>query len=540
MGEGQHAGDDGITRGSVGAAILLIAGTTVGGGFLALPSVVAPTGFLPSAIVLTGTLSVACMPCLYLAGSVLGISMHVLAFLHARAWTGVWLFFVAQSMVVVEVLCDESGISGRAGAGMTAVARRVFGRAGEVAITSLIVILTQATIVSQISKAGSILAPYISTQPAFAALAPYASGCVLMSLLTAGVVFGGGLRPATQLNSVLTSVFGASAVSLFFAGSQHAEWSRLAASTNWLAAPAAVPVMLQLLVYGEILPSVCALLQYNVGRIRVAILLGSFIPLVVEVGWAALGISLVEAGSMATDPVDVLLAASPVKAQLLVLAASAISTTVIGSYLALHSVFGDILASLRASPTRALSADNSRAQTTAVPLATSTASTAVPLTMKLLETALIALPPLAIACRWVCFLCTGLCMLRVRPYAREIAFGPGIKPTHHPDRPRSPALFLGAIDFAGSYPVALLWGVAPPLLALRMRRRRRAGDVMPRAGGPDVWVATLAAGSCLCAHACMFETVCVCVCVRARARDVLRGSLLVAYSEQQPPDRMPR
>ena len=58
MGEGQHAGDDGITRGSVGAAILLIAGTTVGGGFLALPSVVAPTGFLPSAIVLTGTLRV--------------------------------------------------------------------------------------------------------------------------------------------------------------------------------------------------------------------------------------------------------------------------------------------------------------------------------------------------------------------------------------------------------------------------------------------------------------------------------------------------
>ena len=79
MGEGQHAGDDGITRGSVGAAILLIAGTTVGGGFLALPSVVAPTGFLPSAIVLTGTLSVACMPCVCLAGSVLGISMHVLA-----------------------------------------------------------------------------------------------------------------------------------------------------------------------------------------------------------------------------------------------------------------------------------------------------------------------------------------------------------------------------------------------------------------------------------------------------------------------------
>ena len=27
--------------------------------------------------------------------------------------------------------------------------------------------------------------------------------------------------------------------------------------------------------------------------------------------------------------------------------------------------------------------------------------------------------------------------------------------------------FYGAIDLAGAYPVALLWGVAPPLMALR-------------------------------------------------------------------------
>ena len=38
--------------------------------------------------------------------------------------------------------------------------------------------------------------------------------------------------------------------------------------------------MLQLLVYGEILPSVCALLNYDVGRIKKAIVLGSLIPLV--------------------------------------------------------------------------------------------------------------------------------------------------------------------------------------------------------------------------------------------------------------------
>ena len=47
---------------------------------------------------------------------------------------------------------------------------------------------------------------------------------------------------------------------------------------------------------------------------------------------------------------------------------------------------------------------------------------------------------------------------------------------------------------------------------------------------------------CVRMRVCLRLCVCVCVCARARARarDVLRGSLLVAYSEQQPPDRMPR
>eukprot|EP00965_Chrysotila_dentata_P035725 1189336-Pleurochrysis_carterae.AAC.1 len=33
-----------------------------------------------------------------------------------------------------------------------------------------------------------------------------------------------------------------------------------------------------------------------------------------------------------------------------------------------------------------------------------------------------------------------------------------------------------ALDFAGAYPVAILWGVAPPVMALRLRRR----DAQPR------------------------------------------------------------
>lgn len=74
----------------------------------------------------------------------------------------------------------------------------------------------------------------------------------------------------------------------------------------------------------------------------------------------------------------------------------------------------------------------------------------------------------------------------------------------------SPEVFLGAIDFAGSYPVLLLWGVAPPLMALRLRgfgpfrarsREVRRADpedkttrspMYTRSAGPDLWLVFLA------------------------------------------------
>ena len=46
----------------------------------------------------------------------------------------------------------------------------------------------------------------------------------------------------------------------------------------------------------------------------------------------------------------------------------------------------------------------------------------------------------------------------------------------------STAAFFGAIDLAGAYPVALLWGVAPPLMALRLQRGPRGRSLRRRLG----------------------------------------------------------
>jgi tyrosine-specific transport protein len=448
-------------RRKIGNAALLIAGTTVGGGFLALPSVVAPTGFLPS----------------------------------ASALIGIWAYFWCQSMIVVECIIDTAMTTRRLQddddddqpplqrnddhPGIAATAKSTFGRRGEAVAVLLLVTLTQATLVSQISRAGSLLFPSRY----------YAVGCAVTACSVAALVFGNGGSPGgvpsvpstvlsqvwtnetttaattttatsttatsrtTSINSFLTLVFVTMAVMLFVTGAPVVkDWSQVFAAapiSTWRRTlPLEIPTLLQLLVYGEILPTVCQLLHYQVGPIRWAITWGSLVPLLLEVGWAALGLGLVppssgssSIGTMVVDPVNVLLTAKagyPVRWPLWTLAVTAITTTMIGSYLALQSTWNDLFPQPSSSSLSSLQPEQS--QPTA-PSSRNIFSRGIACLAKarrhaLVSTSVIVLPSLAIASI-------------------------------------SPDLFLGAIDFAGSYPVLLLWGLAPPLVAWKQRRRRR-------------------------------------------------------------------
>jgi tyrosine-specific transport protein len=365
------------------SAALLIAGTTVGGGFLALPSVVAPTGFYPSALAL----------------------VSVWAFLGGQAWT------------VVEVLCAVNNLATPGGKsappGMAAAARATFGVTGERIVTLLLFLVVEATLVSQISRAGMMLSTSL-----------YRMGCSLAAISVGAVVFGPRLQSrresiATSLNSVLMLILCAMAVLLFTLGLPAADWSRLSAVQNFEALPQAIPTCLQLLVYGEILPTVCHYLNFKKRPIAWAIGLGSILPLFLEIGWAALGIGLNPGiGGSLQDPVALLLQTGPIQVPLFCLAISAILTTILGSYLALKSTMDDVLGGSGINRSRLFSGS------------------------------LIVLPALAIASI-------------------------------------SPSLFLQAIDFAGSYPVLLLWGVGPPIMALRLRN-----VIMPASPRHQWWILT--------------------------------------------------
>jgi hypothetical protein len=152
------------------------------------------------------------------------------------------------------------------------------------------------------------------------------------------------------------------------------------------------------------------MLQHDRAAVRRAIILGSIALLALQVGWSALGIALVPfeaAAGLRADPVSVILGAGSSLAPVTtVVAACAISTTILGTALALKTFFADALPTERGEKRPAMAA----------------------------YVAAIGLPAAAAA--------------------------------------TSQTAFFSSIDLAGAYPVALLWLLAPPLMALRLQHKR--------------------------------------------------------------------
>ena len=350
------------------SAAALVAGTTVGGGFLGLPAVVKPAGFVPTVVTLTAS----------------------------------WLFLLAEALVVAEAVGRCRG-----SASLTTVAETA--GASKLAVRGLFFALVTATLASQLSKAGTLL-PNLSYRAA--TLAAAVAACL--------AALGPSTKRAADLNAVLTAVFAASAVGVGVSATTAVKSGALAfdasrlAITNGAAARRSIPTILQLLVFAETVPTVSYLLDGDARQIRQALALGSLAPLVLEGAWACLGIGLITRA----DPFQHLLSSDPTRLCAILLAASAVATTALGSMLALKS---DV-APAASRPRRA---------------------------------ALYAtLPAVAIAMT-------------------------------------SPEVFFKAMDFAGAYPVAILWGVFPPLACLRLRRTTSGA----RTAGPDAWLVALASVS---------------------------------------------
>ena len=348
-------------------ACSIIAGTAIGGGFLALPYTTAPAGAAPSACVLVGC----------------------------------WRLLNLQSVILAELLVGESAAKdGDGDVSYSSLARSTLGGGGERAVGTLFVVLMVATLASQLSKAGGLVAPLLGL--------PYAAGVVGVAASLAAFSAANTPRLVSRANGVLTAGFAASLAVLCAFGARLAD-PALLVRADWAACPASIPSVLQLLVFCEVIPTLVALLGSR-ARVRRALRLGSTALLAIQLCWSTLGIALAPydaaASGLAADPIAGLLAlSSPVAAAVTALGLCASTTTVLGTNLALRQFFDD--ASAADGPAR-----------------------------------------------------------RRRP-ARAGAFFALATLVPALAAASSADVFYAAIDFAGAYPVALLWLAAPPLMALR-------------------------------------------------------------------------
>lgn len=215
------------------AAAALVAGTAIGGGFLALPYTTAPLGFLPSSAGLAACAAV----------------------------------LLVQAAVLADVIIDASVESGEP-ASLATVSRQAFGPAGARMVASLFAALMVTTLTAQFAKGGELLSARGGPHRAAATTA--------FALCSGAVAAFTPTRSAAALSAVLTAGFvgclGASCTRAL----PLACWARLARA-DWSAAAAwrAAPTLLQLLVYSEAVPTICLLCGMEKRRTRRALATGA-------------------------------------------------------------------------------------------------------------------------------------------------------------------------------------------------------------------------------------------------------------------------
>ncbi|MES2273485.1 MAG: aromatic amino acid transport family protein [Chlamydiota bacterium] len=251
--------------GHVVGGTLLIAGTTIGVGMLALPVATGPGGFVPSMII-------------YLI---------------------CWVFMLCTGLLLVEVSLwmpkDTSFIS---------MADRILGPVGRNIFWVVYLFLFLTVMIAHVAGGGAVLKDLTGWNiPNWFAVIAYTG-------VLAPVVYLGA-RSVDRLNmflisGVILSYFGFIAISY-----DHVDF-KLLEYANWGKAWYALPILFTAFTYQVIIPTLMTYMERNVKKIRLAIFLGSSIPLVIYLVWEfmILGIipvegpgGLIEAGKLGQNAV---------------------------------------------------------------------------------------------------------------------------------------------------------------------------------------------------------------------------------------------
>lgn len=295
-----------VATGSIFGAVALITGTSVGAGILALPAITAPIGFIATATTM-------CISWAFLLLEALLLAEVNVALMRRREISEKELTPSHSQVLSLRTMAEET--MGPVGAWVT---------------TLIYLMLSYTLLVAYISKSGEVLALLMDAPQRRAA------GDVVFTVGLGGLLCGGGAKMADNVNQVLTVLLLGLFLLIVFGGAKMADWTGLE-HVDWTHTPQTLPIIFLALVYHDLTPVVCAQLGGDIGRIRISILLGSFVPLVMFLSWDAVALCITPLLG-AKDPIDVFMrVGGPGPAIIVeVFAFLAVATSFIGTVLGLQ------------------------------------------------------------------------------------------------------------------------------------------------------------------------------------------------------------
>lgn len=234
------------SMGHVFGGTLLIAGTTIGVGMLALPVSTGPAGFIPS------------------------ITVYFVC----------WLFMLCTGLLLLEVCTWMPKDSN-----LITMAHRLLGKTGKDICWIVYLFLFMTIMIAHVAGGGGVLNEISGGHiPVWAAM-------ILYVLIFSPVVYLGA-HSVDRLNLCLMLGVVIS-YALFIAVSYDHVNVKLLEYRDWSKAWLALPVLFTAFTYQVIIPTLMTYMNRNVKKVRLAIILGTTIPLVIYLVWEFLILGIV-------------------------------------------------------------------------------------------------------------------------------------------------------------------------------------------------------------------------------------------------------
>lgn len=238
-------------KGSILGATMLVTGTCIGGGMLALPVATGSSGFFPSLI-------------LMLFG---------------------WAF-----MTITALFLAEANLWMEEGAHIITMASRLLGPLGKAAAWILYLFIGYASLVAYSAGGGELLGAGLK---ALVGISLSNTWAVILFVVVFGIILYLGNVILGRINTLLMVGLVISYILMLTVGIPHIKWEMLLRS-SWGHTLIAVPLLLTIFSFQTIVPSLTLYLKQDARALRLSIILGTTGALIIYIIWQMLVLGTVE------------------------------------------------------------------------------------------------------------------------------------------------------------------------------------------------------------------------------------------------------